>query len=122
MIGPLVTPRYLLVAYIENLLKSYLSVSAVISLPKSLTNTFRSSLGLTLLFIENATIDPLQLRVITTFLFFLARAGCTVNEVQEPPAARSPVSPRRICEQCRHRCWPAMRTSSPHRACRALYP
>src|ERR1041385_7517997 len=50
--------------------KSYLSVPAAISIPKSLTNTFCSFLGLTLLFIENATNDPLQLRVIK--YYFLA--------------------------------------------------
>src|ERR1041385_6680027 len=45
-------------------LKSYLSVLAVISLPKSLANTFCSSLGSTLLLIENSAIDPLRLWVI----------------------------------------------------------
>src|ERR1041385_4952951 len=45
-------------------LKSYLSVLVVISLPKSLAITFCSSLGSTLLLIENAAIDPLRLWVI----------------------------------------------------------
>src|SRR3954471_14624762 len=71
MIEPLVTRHCLLLFLLlpsrclyRKPLKSYLSVPATISLPKSLTNTFCSSLGSTLLFIENATIDPLQLRVI----------------------------------------------------------
>src|ERR1041385_539806 len=51
-------------------LKSYLSVLAVISLPKSLAITFCSSLGSTLLLIENAATDPFTLRVIK--LRFLA--------------------------------------------------
>src|ERR1041385_7641034 len=46
-------------------LKSYLSVLAVIPCPKSLINTFRSSLGSTLLLIENVAIDPLPLWVIS---------------------------------------------------------
>src|ERR1041385_7062917 len=45
-------------------LKSYLSVLAVISLQKSLAITFCSSLGSTLLLIENVAIDPLRLWVI----------------------------------------------------------
>src|SRR4051812_39354473 len=71
-IGPLVTLQYLLLCpfllscrlYQEKSLKSYLSVLAVISLPKSLAITFCSSLGSTLLLIENAAIDPLRLWVI----------------------------------------------------------
>ena len=51
-------------------LKSYLSVLAVISLPKSLANTFCSSLGSTLLLIENTAIDPITSWVIK--LRFLA--------------------------------------------------
>src|SRR3954467_8156594 len=71
MIGILVTPQCLLLfpllpfcCLYQKPLKNYLSVPAAISLPKSLTNTFCSSLGLTLLFIENTTNDPLKLRVI----------------------------------------------------------
>src|ERR1041385_2982117 len=46
-------------------LKSYLSVLAVCPCPKSLINTFRSSLGSILLLIKNAAIDPLRLWVIS---------------------------------------------------------
>src|ERR1041385_8855452 len=49
-------------------LKSYLSVLAVISLPKSLATTFCSSLGSTLLFIENTAIDPITSWVIRSEL------------------------------------------------------
>src|SRR4051812_42997388 len=58
---------YLLLSYCclyQKPLKSYLSVLAVFPRPKSLINTFRSSLGSTLLLIENAAIDPLRLWVI----------------------------------------------------------
>ena len=47
-------------------LKSYLSVFAVIPCPPSPISTFRSSLGSTLSRIENATIDPFTLRVISS--------------------------------------------------------
>src|SRR3954466_12607734 len=45
-------------------LNIYLSVFAAFPYPKSLVNTFCSSLGLTLLLIENTTIDPLHFWVI----------------------------------------------------------
>ena len=45
-------------------LNIYLSVFAAFPYPKSLVNTFCSSLGSTLLLIENTTIDPLHLWVI----------------------------------------------------------
>src|SRR3954471_23162409 len=89
MIGPLVTPQCLLLCLLlpfcclyRKPIKSYLSVPAVISLPKSLTNTFCSSLGSTLLFIENATIDPLQLRVIK-YCFLAPLLGSVVLLVSE---------------------------------------
>src|SRR3954465_16067608 len=70
-IGTLAAPQYyllfLLLSYrclYEKPLKSYLSVLAVIPCPKSPINTFRSSLGSTLLLIENSAIDPFTLRVI----------------------------------------------------------
>src|SRR3954470_19858854 len=71
-IGPLAAPQHyllcLLLSYCclyQKPLKSYLSVLAVIPCPKSLINTFRSSLGSTLLLIKSAAIDPLRLWVIT---------------------------------------------------------
>src|ERR1041385_80546 len=70
-IGPLAAPhRYLLCLLLSHCclyrkpLKSYLSVLVVIPYSKSPINTFRSSLGSTLLLIENAAIDPLRLWVI----------------------------------------------------------
>src|ERR1041385_7927521 len=63
-------------------LKSYLSVLAVISLPKSLAITFYSSLGLTLLLIENAAIDPLRLWVIK-YRFLAPLPGCVALLVSE---------------------------------------
>src|ERR1041385_2704318 len=67
---PFTLLAFVLSLLIQKTLKSYLSVLAAIPLPKSLINTFCSSLGLTLFLIENATIDPLQLRVIK--YYFLA--------------------------------------------------
>src|SRR3954467_12311658 len=76
-IGPLAAPQYYLLCLLLSYrclyrkpLKSYLSVLAVIPCPKSPINTFRSSLGSTLLLIEKATIDPFTLSVIK--LCFLA--------------------------------------------------
>ena len=70
-IGPLVAPQYPLhylflpsCCLYRKPLKSYLSVLAAIPCPESLVNTFCSSLGSTLLLIENAAIDPLRLWVI----------------------------------------------------------
>src|SRR4051812_36726182 len=70
-IGPPAAPQHhllcLLLSYCflyRKPLKNYLSVLAVIPCPKSLINTFRSSLGSTLLLFENAAIDPLRLWVI----------------------------------------------------------
>src|SRR4051812_27215275 len=70
-IGPLAAPQYYLLCLLLSYrclyrkpLKSYLSVLAVIPCPNSPINTFRSSLGSTLLLIENAAIDPFTLRVI----------------------------------------------------------
>src|SRR3954468_8521817 len=72
MIGPLAAPQ--LPFYFACLLpfcclnqkpvNSYLSVFAAFPYPESLVNTFCSSLGSTLLLIENTTIDPLHLWVI----------------------------------------------------------
>src|SRR3954464_13161218 len=45
-------------------INNYLSVFAAFPYPESLVNTFFSSLGSTLLLIENTTIDPLHLWVI----------------------------------------------------------
>ena len=50
-------------------LNSYLSVFAAFPYPESLVNTFCSSLGSTLLLIENTMIDPLH-------LWFITRPGC----------------------------------------------
>ena len=48
----------------QNPLKSYLSVLAVFTCPRSLINTYWSSLGSTLLLTEDITIDSLHLWVI----------------------------------------------------------
>ena len=56
---------YFLVAYTRKHIKSYLSVLAVIPCPRSLVITFCSSLGLRLLLIKKAKIDPLYLWVIS---------------------------------------------------------
>src|SRR4051812_33960900 len=76
-IGPLAAPQCHLLRLLLSYrclyripLKSYLSVFAVIPCLLSPINTFRSSLGSTLLLIKNATIDPFTLRVIK--LRFLA--------------------------------------------------
>src|ERR1041385_186788 len=76
-IGPLAAPQYCLLCFLLSYrclyrkpLKIYLSVFAVIPCPPSPISTVRSSLGSTLLLIENATIDPFTLRVIK--LRFLA--------------------------------------------------
>ena len=70
-IGPLATPQHhlpylplLTCCLYQKRIKSYLSVLVVIPCPKSLVNTFWSSLGSTLSLIENTTIDPLDLWVI----------------------------------------------------------
>src|SRR3954467_14150392 len=49
----------------QKTLNIYLSVFAAFPYPKSLVNTFCSSLGSTLLLIENTTIDPLHLWFVT---------------------------------------------------------
>src|SRR3954471_24700573 len=71
MIGPLAAPQYPLLCLFlpfcclnQNPLRSYLSVLAAFPYPKSLVNTFCSSLGSTVLLIENTTIYPLHLWVI----------------------------------------------------------
>src|ERR1041385_237563 len=70
-IGPLAAPQCYFLCLLSSYrclyrkpLKSYLSVFAVIPCPPSPISTLRSSLGSTLLLIENATIDPSTLRVI----------------------------------------------------------
>src|SRR4051812_22102300 len=71
-IGPPASPQHYLLCLLLSYcclyrkpLKNYLLVFAVIPYPKSLVNTFLSSLGSTLLLIENVAIDPLRLWVIT---------------------------------------------------------
>src|SRR3954470_3334285 len=56
---------YFLVAYTRKPIKSYVSVLAVIPFSRSLVYIFCSSLGSTLLLIEKAMIDPLNLWVIS---------------------------------------------------------
>src|SRR3954466_10190426 len=75
-IGPLLhlstiyfTCFYLLVSYTRKPIKSYLSILEVIPCPRSLFITFCTSLGSTLLLIENAIIDPVHLWVIKTILW-----------------------------------------------------
>ena len=64
-------------------LNNYLSVFAAFPYPKSLVNTFFSSLGSTLLLIENTTIDPLHLWVIKKRFLALLAPGSVALLVSE---------------------------------------
>src|SRR5215208_7114616 len=90
-IGPLAAiislAFYLLVLYLSEISKppEYLSVSIYSeSFIENAVNTFCSSLGSTFLLIEDTTIHPLYLWVISTSRF---RAEAMGNENSAPPAA-----------------------------------